>query len=86
MTLGAAELRRAVRHFLYVRASVARSAASIARALKAEHECSVEQVEAACQFLLDLGQVASEVDPLGGEEFFRITAAGQLAQERDPHG
>jgi hypothetical protein len=86
MSQDPAELRRAVRHFLYVRSSVARSAASIARALKAEHSCTEDQVESACRFLLDLGQVASETDPLGGEVFYRITAAGQLAQERDPHG
>ena len=60
-----AELRRAVRHFLYVRASVARSAASIARALKAEHGCTEQQVESACQFLTDLGQLAQERDPQG---------------------
>lgn len=86
MSTKPAEVRRAVRHFLNVRASVARSAASITRALKAEHECTESQVDEACRFLLDLGQVASETDPLGGEVFYRITAAGTLAQERDPHG
>lgn len=81
-----AELRRAVRHFLYQRQGTARSAESIARALRPEHGCHAAEVQNALHMLTDLEQVLAEADPLGGQPYYRIAARGVLAKERDPLG
>lgn len=77
------ELRQAVRAYLAERPAAAQSAATIARGLRGEHACSEQDVQDALLFLADLGHVASVRNPLGSTVYWRATAAGILAYERD---
>lgn len=47
-----------------------------------DFEVSSEDLASALDFLLDLGQVKAEPDPLGSILYYRATAAGLLAVER----
>ena len=43
---------------------------------------TIEEVKAACEFLLSLGQFKLEEEGLGSTKYFRITAHGTLEHER----
>jgi len=79
------DLRRDVRHYLATRPTIAQEPGVIHRHVRRERPCTLEQVEAALQFLatLDPPQVKPERDPLGASQYYQITAAGTLADERD---
>ena len=77
------ELRGAVRAYLAERPAGAYTAATIALWLRREHGCSDSEVLEACLFLEDLGQVQFVPSPLGATKYWRATAAGILAYERE---
>jgi Fe2+ or Zn2+ uptake regulation protein len=77
------ELRQAVRAYLAERPAGAYTAETIARQLRREHGCSPQDVEAACLFLQDLGQVKLVNATLGASHYWQATATGILAYERE---
>jgi Holliday junction resolvase-like predicted endonuclease len=77
------ELRQAVRAWLAERPAGAFRADSIALRLHREHGCTPADVEAACLFLKDLGQVKEIEAELGASVYWQIDAKGILAYERE---
>jgi len=77
------EARHEVRRYLAERAGLAFSAETIGRKLRREFEFTDEEIRAAVVFLVSARQVEIEPDDLGATEFYRITAAGTLAHERN---
>lgn len=76
------DCRRAVLAHLAARPLVAQAAPTISRALAREHAFPDAEVEAAAAFLAQLGHLAAEPDPMGATRYYRITAQGTLAHER----
>ena len=81
----AEECRHEVRHHLATCSTVARDVAAIRRAVnKYGNDYNDAEVLAALTFLanLDPAQVKVIPDELGGTNYYQITAAGTLADER----
>lgn len=79
------DLRRAVRHYLATRPTIAQEAGVIHRHVRRELPCDLDEIEAALTFLASMepAQVVSRLDDLGATPYYQITAAGTLADERD---
>lgn len=77
------DCRFAVRHHLAVRGGVAQDPSTIRRHLNRGGEnFTLEEVGAACRFLVSLGHATEQVSSLGTTRFYQATAAGILADER----
>ncbi len=76
------DIRFAVRDYLANRPSISQEAELIHRRLAVETDYTAEEVKAALDFLVSLGQVESKHSPLGSTLSYKITAAGTLAHER----
>ncbi len=79
------ECRSAVRAHLALRQVLACHPQDIRRRLNAGHvnDFSLEEVEAACLFLLGLGHAEEVRAELGATVFYKATSAGVLACERE---
>lgn len=79
------DLRRAVRHYLAQRATVAQDAGTIHRAIRRAEPCELREIEAALTFFihLDPPQIRTVRESLGATLYYQITSAGVLADERE---
>ncbi|NQT94310.1 MAG: hypothetical protein HQ559_16240 [Lentisphaerae bacterium] len=79
------DLRHAVLHVLAPRTPLYLSAGSIAQPIRRllPFDFSLDDVRAALQFQVGLGNVEQTDDPFGSEKVYRITSNGTLAYERD---
>jgi hypothetical protein len=75
------EVRKAVRAHLAPRVGIAKTVASIVRALKYEGEPNEAEVISALNYLLERGHVKKIQDPDGGSHLWMITADGVNAYE-----
>jgi hypothetical protein len=78
------DLRHAVRAALVIRHPAALAPRQLQRALKKDLDFLFEEsdVVAALELLRGLNQAEFTVDELGSNHYWRITAAGVLAEER----
>lgn len=78
------DARRLARKFLAERPGTAHPPERVAKRVNTEagEDFTVEEIEAALNFLLDLGQICPVQASLGASTEWRITAAGTLAHER----
>jgi hypothetical protein len=76
------ELRRLIRKFYAERPATAHGCTAVQFAVAREARCTIPEVEAACAFLLDLGQLRDVPNNLGSQKYFQISAQGTLAHER----
>jgi Fe2+ or Zn2+ uptake regulation protein len=77
------ECRREVLAYLANRSVVALSADAIHTGLKRKFKFSIEEVEAAIAFQKTQGFISETPDPHGATPYYKATAAGVLAHERN---
>lgn len=76
------EFRRLVRKFYAERPATAHSVTAVHFSVGRSLACTIPEVEAACQFLLDRGQLKEIPNKMGSLRYFQIHADGTLAHER----
>ena len=77
------DARREVRRYLADRPSLAFRSETIRRYLAREWAFTPEEVRNALAFLVSAHQVEIEPESLGATEYFKVTATGTLAHERE---
>lgn len=77
-------LRHAIREALVIRHPTAHAARAIRRAIANEVDFQLNEADVinVCEFLVGLGQLQKEPDPLGSTIYYSATPAGVLAHER----
>lgn len=76
------DFRRLVRKFYADRPATAHSVTSVHFGVCRQMPCTIPEVEAACQFLLDRGHLKEVKNTMGSLRYFQIHADGSLAHER----
>lgn len=76
------ELRRLVRTWLAERGALSFNAHSVHRGVSREIACTEPEVEDALTLLTGMGQVSAAHSELGSTLYYKVTAAGILANER----
>lgn len=75
------ELRSIILGWMADRSALAFAVHSIHRGASREMPVTVAEVEAAAEFLKDLGHLKIVPNPLGATRHYQITAAGTIAHE-----